>query len=417
MIVWLFKDGELLPVQRNARKMRTWMLAEFLVERGHTVVWWSSTFSHQFKQLLFSKDTEVEVEPRFLLKMLHSGSYRNNVSIARMLHHWNLSRKFLSSSPHMPVPDVIVCAYPTIELAYNVYAYARMRNVPFIIDIQDPWPDTFLAVSPWALKPLVWILVRYQLRKAREVMANADRIVSVSAGFLKWGQDLAGRTDWVGNKVFHIGCPSEGRNNKKYAPSERIRGLCESLRGKSVFTFIGSFGYSYELELVLDVAERLLGNGFSKIHFVLAGDGQKYGSLRRRARSLPNVSLPGWLDRSEIQQILASSHVGLVPILNIGRGTFPNKPFEYFACGLPVLSSLKGEIEELIAANEIGFNYSCGNLEGLYQLVLKLAGDEPLRKRLGDNAKRIFNGRFRTDLIYAAYASYIEEVAWEKGQC
>lgn len=414
MVIWLLKDGELLPVQKNVRKMRTWMLAESLVERGHAVIWWSSTFSHQFKQLLFSKDTEAEVEPRFLLKMLHSGSYRKNVSFSRMLHHWNLGRKFLSSAADMPPPDVMVCAYPTIELAYNACAYARRKNVPVVVDIQDPWPDTFLKVSPGFLKPMVRILVRYQLRKAREIMAKADRLVSVSMGFLQWGQDLAGRTDRNGDKVFHIGYPSEEKNQRKPAPSERIRGLCDIFRGKSVFTFIGSFGYSYELELVLDVAEKLHANGFSKIHFALAGDGQQFDSLSKRAGNLPNVSLPGWLDAHEIRFLLACSHVGLIPVLNIGAGTFPNKPFEYFAGGLPVLSSLHGEIKDLIATNEVGFNYGCGDVDGLYDLVVRMAGDEALRKRQGENVKRIFNERFRADVIYKAYASYIEEVAAQK---
>ncbi len=56
--VWLVKDGENLPIQAGSRKkMRTWMLAERLVARGHSILWWSSTFSHQTRKLLYGRPT------------------------------------------------------------------------------------------------------------------------------------------------------------------------------------------------------------------------------------------------------------------------------------------------------------------------------------------------------------------------
>ena len=58
MNVWLIKDGENLPIQPDARRMRTWMLADELVRQGHQVTWWSSTHSHQRKQLLFDRDRD-----------------------------------------------------------------------------------------------------------------------------------------------------------------------------------------------------------------------------------------------------------------------------------------------------------------------------------------------------------------------
>jgi len=414
MNVWLIKDGEFLPVQRDVRKMRTWMLAESLVEKGHSVVWWSSTFSHQFKKLLYSKDTEADVNPLFQLRMLYAGAYRKNVSLARILHHWRLGRKFYTSAERLPVPDVIVCAYPTIELAYHVTSYAQSKNVPLIIDIRDQWPSTYMQVSPGFLKPLAIFLVRYHLPKTREVMSKSDRLVSMSEGCLRWGKNLAGRLDETCHKVFYIGYAENEKSSEQSIRSARIRELRDALAGKVVFTFVGSFGFSYQLGLVLDVAERILTNGYANIHFVLAGDGQQFDSLSKRARTLPNVSLPGWLDGHEIHHLLALSHVGLVPVLNFGEGTLPNKPFEYFASGLPVLSSLRGEMEEILSVNEVGFTYDCGDMQGFYDLVIQLASEKSLRKRLGENAMRIYKERFKADVIYTAYASFVEEVAAKK---
>ena len=40
--------------------------------------------------------------------------------------------------------------------------------------------------------------------------------------------------------------------------------------------------------------------------------------------------------------------------------SIPNKPIEYLANNLPILSSLKGELHKLIESNFIGYNYDNG---------------------------------------------------------
>ena len=52
MDIWVIKDGEPLPIEPDARVLRTGLLAAELVRRGHTVTWWTSTFAHHRKVLL-----------------------------------------------------------------------------------------------------------------------------------------------------------------------------------------------------------------------------------------------------------------------------------------------------------------------------------------------------------------------------
>ena len=146
--VWLIKDGENLPIQSDARRMRTWMLAEELLRQGHQATWWASTHSHQRKVLLFDEDREVEVAQGFRLKLLFAGAYRSNRSLGRLLHHSRLAAKFRRLAPTLPRPDVIVSAFPTIELAFEAVEFAGPRRIPVIIDIRDPWPDILLDLAP-----------------------------------------------------------------------------------------------------------------------------------------------------------------------------------------------------------------------------------------------------------------------------
>ena len=61
MKAWLIQIGEPLPIGAGVRKMRTALLAQEMVKRGHNVLWWASTFEHQTKRMLYDSDMEVEV--------------------------------------------------------------------------------------------------------------------------------------------------------------------------------------------------------------------------------------------------------------------------------------------------------------------------------------------------------------------
>ena len=84
MNIWLVKYGETLPVQVGARKMRTWLMAERFANRGHKVIWWSSTFSHQLKRIVVHGEDEFKVSENFKLNLLATGSSKKN----RGLFQW-----------------------------------------------------------------------------------------------------------------------------------------------------------------------------------------------------------------------------------------------------------------------------------------------------------------------------------------
>ncbi len=326
MNVWLVKDGENLPIQPDARRMRTWMLAEELLRHGHQVTWWASTHSHQRKALLFDEDCEVEVSRGFRLKLLYAGAYRKNRSLGRLLHHSRLAAKFRRLAPTLPRPDVIVSAFPTIELAYEAVAFAGARGIPVIIDIRDPWPDIMLDLAPPLLRAAGRIAVLPLERKARTSFARSDSLVACSRGFLDWGLRKAGIAQRDGDRVFYLGKAEGAPGNA--GNSARIRELEQKLAGKVIFTFVGSFGHVYELELLCEAAELLKNKGNHQVHFVLAGDGEQFDRITARAKALDNVTVPGWLASADADRLLAISDVGLAPYRQMS-GAMPNKIFDY----------------------------------------------------------------------------------------
>jgi hypothetical protein len=98
MNVWLTQTGEPLPLKPGVRKMRTGLLADKLVERGHVVRWWTSAFEHQRKVRLFESDQEIPLSPGLILQVLRGCGYSSNISLARYLDHRMIAGKFRSQA-------------------------------------------------------------------------------------------------------------------------------------------------------------------------------------------------------------------------------------------------------------------------------------------------------------------------------
>jgi len=406
MNVWLLKDGEYLPVQAGARRMRTWLLAEEFIRRGHRVTWWSSTHSHQRKSLLFDSDREVEVSPGFRLKLLHAGAYRSNRSLRRLVHHARLAAGFRRAAARESPPDAIVAAFPTIELAHEAVTYARGRGVPVIVDIRDPWPDTLLDHVPSALRPLGRIALMPLQARARACIRGASSLVACSQGFLEWGLAKAGMAQRPADRVFYLGNPGRGPAAGR---SARIAELAQRLEGRFVACFVGSFGHVYELDLVCEAARALARRGTSHVHFVIAGDGEQAARIRAAAQDLPNLDAPGWLSADEADDLMRISHVGLAPIRQ-NPGCVPNKVFEYAAAGLPILSSLEGETADILARHGAGCTYTPGDGAALLRLLERLSGDDALRRELSGSAKAMFEREFQASSVYGEYARHVESM-------
>jgi glycosyltransferase involved in cell wall biosynthesis len=409
MHVWVIKDGENFPIQPNARRMRTWMLADALLDRGHEVTWWASTFSHQRKTLLATKDSSFPVSPGFEMKLLHAGTYTRHASLDRYRHHERLAERFARVSRVSEQPDLIVCAFPIIHLAYEAVRYSTERGVPIIIDVRDLWPDSIVSLAPAPLRAIARFVLRRDFQMTKQLLGAADGIAAVSDHALRWALRMAGREKTPTDRVFYIGYP---RSETTQEPSsEKIQMLAESARGKTIFCFAGSVGHAWDLELVCRAAKILAaradGNG---VHFALAGGGPGAPAVEAAAARLHNLTWLGWLDRTELAQLLELSHVGLAPH-RMKTEALPNKVFEYLAAGLPLLSSLHGEPERLIRDEQIGCNYKSGDVRQFVKLALWFAANPAERTAMRERAVAVANTQYRNEANYVEYAQYAERIA------
>lgn len=407
MRVWLIKDGEYLPIQAEGRAMRTGMLAQALAARGHDVVWWHSTFSHQTKQKVADGNREIEIAPRYRLHLLEAGTYSRNYSLARMRHHRRLARAFSRAAAAAAPPDLIVCAFPVIEAAAEAVSFARRRRIPVVVDVRDYWPDTFASKAPPALRPLVSLLLGDLNRQARSVFRKADGLVSMSSAMLGWALAKGGRHNGSNTAVIPIGAEDF---TAPESPRPEIADLLVAAQGRTLFVFGGTMGRFYDLGTVAATAEALWREGRRDAHFILAGAGEQWEAVKAVANRVGNLAAPGWLSADDYRALLAGADVGILPYAAPDYEAFPNKVFEYFAASVAVLSSCSGEVERVLQDNDAGLHYRFDLTEACRSAVLALVDDTPRRKRMGENARRLFQERYSAEICYLQYADFIDSL-------
>jgi glycosyltransferase involved in cell wall biosynthesis len=394
MKIWILKDSEQLPLAPGAKQMRVGMLAETLAGRGHAVRWYCSTFHHRAKTLYAEADKEITLPTGVVVQMLHAGTYRSNLSLARILHHRRLAKRWREHAERSTeTPDLILVAYPIIEWVREALAYARPRGIPVVVDVRDQWPDTFADYAPPALKPLVRLGVALLYPYAGRMLREADYLTSMSTNVLRWAIQKSGRSDGDRCRVFYLGSEfSEGAFAAKPLPKSG-----EIIRA----SFMGSLNHTVDVVTIANAAD-ILAAEKSPIHITIAGDGPMMPTLRAMQKTPAQFSLPGWLDKEAGRRLLEESDIALFT----GHAeAMPNKFFDYLAAGLPVVCSVRGEGREYVEAHGLGRTCPSGDAAALAEAIRMVAADLP---RYREACAKVPPAHYAKRAIYTAFAEFLE---------
>lgn len=417
MNVWLVQRSEPTPHDDGGtqRAMRIGILAKMLVQAGHDVVWWTSTFDHFNRRHRQRTNIRLSVEPGYDIQYLRGCGYQKHVSFSRIRDNLLVARQFSKVAKQSPeIPDVILASIPTAELALAAVEYGRMHNIPVILDIRDLWPDVFLDLVPKAFRPAVRVAAIPMEWSLKRACKEATAIVGLTSAFVDWGLSHASRVRKDNDRVFPMGyladCISEVRLQKA-KQFWREMGLDRPTKGHNV-VFFGTMGMTNDLRPIIKAAG-LLKDRHVPLKFILCGDGQTARELRAQALSLGNVVFPGWVTAAQIRGLMELADIGIAPYIESINyiNNIPNKPAEYLSGGLGIALSLsKGPLYELLVQQGCGFTYS--NQPELLALELESLVRNPARLRaLKQNALRTFKEFFDGNLVYTRMVRYLKEMA------
>ena len=413
MKTWIVTIYEPLPFDApETRPQRCGMLAKALIRLGHKVELWTSTFDHVRHTHYFRKSGRQDISDNFSIQYLDGCGYRNDHSLKRFFHNRQTARNFHRvANEQSPPPDIIFAPVPSLELAEAATNYAKKNSCPIVVDIRDLWPDVYFTMFPKFARALVKPILYGEISRARRIFRAANGITAISASYLEWGLQYAERGASDLDQVFHLGFVNKININQNKT-LDSLRAIREKYgigMNKFIATYVGSFSRFYDVRCILEASRLFLDD--DRIHFLIVGSGEKAEELFSIGNELKNVTMTGWVDFQEVCALLGMTDLGLVAYSDIATMSLPNKPFEYMASGIPLLSSLKGELEHIILNNNIGRIYEPGDVASLVSQIKWFLENQGYAKEMGSRALSLFEREFQSEIIYSKLATHLENIA------
>jgi glycosyltransferase involved in cell wall biosynthesis len=416
MRVWLIKVGEEIPDDPGSpRLLRTGILAKHLLERGHDVTWWNATVNHQRKLQRANKTVVTASCAGYRLILLYGCTYKRNISPTRILSHIQNAREFCRLAPQMAKPDVIVCSYPTIELARAACEFANMHRIPIVVDFRDMWPAIIEGYIPTGLKWLARPLLAHWRRSLQFIVRSATVRTGITDAFVAWSIAAGGCKTGQYDRAFHLAVDPGAPDPALLAKADQLWDALGLRRtpGITQCYFGGRLSGRTDMRALVMGAMLLSAEERTRIRLVICGSGDIERELRAIAAGASHIVLPGWRSAAELQALLGRSDVGLLPYKSSPDflASFPNKVGEYLASGLPILTGLGGLTGELLEKHGIGIFYQEGSPASAATSLRRIVSEPAALRAMAERATAVYRQHFDPRKIYLDYCGLIEELA------
>jgi glycosyltransferase involved in cell wall biosynthesis len=376
-------------------------LANQLINKGCAVELVTTNFSHEFKKTRRIKEHVLD-KFKFNLTMLHEPGYQKNISLRRFYSHYIMGRSLRKYLKERKKPDVIYCAVPSLDVAKAAAIYAKKNNIRFIIDIQDLWPEAFnMAFNIPIISKTFFYPIK---RQADHIYAAADKIIAVSQTYVERAfrarkSGAAGCSIFLGAELDYFDELAE-KNKYLHKPENEMW-----------LAYIGTLGYSYDLNSVIDALKLLKDKGITNIKFVVMGDGPLKSEFERYAKKQGvYAEFTGKLHYPEMVGLLTACDIAVNPIKKDSAGSIINKVGDYAAAKLPVINTQEcHEYRNLIDEYDSGLNCNNDDPRDLADKILILYSDEVRRKILSNNSRKLAEEKFDRGVRYSIIVDLITE--------
>lgn len=285
--------------------------------------------------------------------------------------------------------DLAYVYHPPITVGLAAALAGRVRHLPFVLDVQDLWPDTIAATGLAGASRLVGVLgvlCDFTYRRAAAIVVQSE---GMREALVARGVPPAKLTT-IRNWADLPGPPPEPPAPKaQTAPFTLVYG--------------GNLGRAQGLDVLIDAAA-LVQARRRDIEILLHGDGVEAESLKARARAagVEIVRFAPRLPAHAIAHVFAQADALLMTLADdpLFRITIPSKTQFYLAMGRPIVAAVAGEAAEILAGSTAGLVAPPGDPAALAAAIETMADTSCERREA--------MGR-------AGQAWYREHLAFERG--
>jgi glycosyltransferase involved in cell wall biosynthesis len=296
--------------------------------------------------------------------------------------------------------DVVVSSSGPITVGLPGLVARYLRGRAFVFEVRDLWPEG--AIQLGVLRNP--ILIRIARAFEGICYRSAHHIIALSPGMADWIREHYGDR--------RITVAPNASDNELF---ERVKDDFhppEWAAGKQLVLYTGTIGFGDDCGQIVEMARRLDGETRKKVEVVMIGEGNIRKELEARcAETGAPVRFLGSMPKEEVYAWLGHAACALCTTRDVPfYGTCsPNKVFDAFAAGAPVVQTTQGWLKKLLEREQCGVTTPQNDPEAMAAAITRLVDDPALQRRLSANASRVAREQFDRGLIAARMAGAFEE--------
>lgn len=311
----------------------------------------------------------------------------------------------------LPRPDVVIATSPQLLVALAGWWMALTRQLPFIFEVRDLWPESLAAVGVGREDSL---LHQALAGIARFLYDHADRIVVVTPAFKdRLMQDWRVPADKI--EIVENGVETETFTPSQPCGSAEIREQVGA-DGKFLVSYIGTMGNAHGLETVLDAASELQHRS-PDVLFLFLGEGAEKQRLKTLAesRGLGNVRFQDQQPREKIPAFISASDACLVLLkkTDVFKTVIPTKMLEFMSCARPVILGVEGQARQIVESAGAGIPIEPENSAALAGAIHTLKADPELAASMGKKGRDYIVKNFSRASTAKKYIEVLERLLSE----
>ncbi len=379
-------------------------IGDFLSDAGYQVDLITTTFQH-WEKAQRNLDEIKKENYKFNLKFIYEPGYKKNIDLRRIRSHRIAAKNLRQLLEKEGDYDLIYCEIPPNDVALAAAEYAKSKDIPFVPDVNDLWPEAMRMVLDI---PVISDVLFYPL------LRDAEKVYSLVSGIIGTSDEYRDRplknqklnvpkkTVYVGNEIAEFDAGVE-----EYDPQ------INKNEGEFWVSYAGTIGTSYDIKTMVLAGKELLNRGKSQIKIKILGGGPLKEELETLAKEqkCTNVEFVGYAPYPKMAAYLAKSDILVNSFVKKAPQSIVTKIGDYLAAGKPMINTcMSPEFRNKVEQDGFGINIMPEDVNVLADAIEKLYEDEAGRTEMGKRARTIAEEQFDRPQSYKKIIELIEEL-------
>lgn len=268
--------------------------------------------------------------------------------------------------------------------------YAAKQKIPCYLYVTDLWPENVEIITGIKNKFFIGSIGKM----VDYIYERCDRIFTSSQSFIeaiyKRGVDKNRVEFW----------PQYAEDYYKPLKIKDVKETDIPQDGVFNIIFAGNIGFAQGLN-ILPIAAKKLKKRNIKFRFNIVGDGRFKDILINKVKKEDVYDFFNFIDKQPPQKIPKLMALSDATLISLSKSkvfsiTLPAKTQSCLACGIPILVSADGEIQEVINRAKAGLSSNAGDVDGLVNNIEKLSKitkeeDIEMRNNAINYSNKVFN--------------------------